>query len=415
MRILFIGSCSSFFLVPLAKALRAENPDVFLGVYGLNKPAGELNAADKAPFDHVISPIQGKLASSKKERLKAVWSLVKRNKEEGAFFEAALSGKLKAFITQKETELIEINVQEQIASISENYDLVQVHYLKERNLKLVEKVAPQRLLLSFWGSDLMQDEAPQLTQKKKELLQSCAGISIHGADLAFIACVKYGWNLKSKFSFALFPLNQVIFDGLDRFTQNDGKQFLTSFGAFDPGKRLVAMGYNAHPRFQHKAIIEHISTLDDGLMAQLHFVFTFAYGSATEEQKEIINCLEKHHCSYTVIDRYLEDEEVALLRKACDVFMFLTDSDAFSGTMIEYLYAGAQVITGTWLPFGKLRRAGIDFTEVEDVLDLNSSELLHSRLSENQLIRVKALISSSAPGKHWLAMYQKIIRQQQQA
>ena len=95
--------------------------------------------------------------------------------------------------------------------------------------------------------------------------------------------------------------------------------------------------------------------------------------------------------------------------------MFLTDSDAFSGTMIEYLYAGAQVITGTWLPFGKLRRAGIDFTEVEDVLDLNSSDLLHSRLSENQLIRVKALISSSAPGKHWLAMYQKIIRQQQQA
>lgn len=413
MRILFIGSCSSFFLVPLAKALRAESPDIFLGVYGLNKPAGELNAADKAPFDQVISPIQGKLASSKIERLKAVWSLVKQHKEESALIKAMLNGKLKAFITQKETALIEISVQEQIASISENYDLVQVHYLKESNLNLVTKVAPQRLLLSFWGSDLMQDEAPQLSQKKKKLLEACAGISIHGADLAFVACVKYGWKLKPKFSFALFPLNQAIFEGLDRYSQDDGKQFLNSFGGFDPSKRLIAMGYNAHPRFQHKAIIEHISTLDDGLMAQLHFVFTFAYGSAEEEQKEIITCLEKHQCTYTLIDRYLEDEEVALLRKACDVFMFLTDSDAFSGTMIEYLYAGAHVITGTWLPFGKLRRSGIEFTEVESVMDLNSSDLLYKRLNENQLQTVKSFISSSAPGKHWLAMYQKIIRQQQ--
>ena len=415
MRILFIGSCSSFFLVPLAKALRAENPDIFLGVYGLNKPAGELNAADKAPFDQVILPLQGKLASSKIERLKAVWGLVKQQKEEGALIKAMLMGKLKAFITQKETALIEISIQEQIAAISENYDLVQVHYLKAQNLQLVEKVAPQRLLLSFWGSDLMQDEPIQLTQKKKELLESCAGISIHGADLAFVACVKYGWNLRSKFSFALFPLNQAIFDGLDRFSQDDGKQFLKSFGAFDSSKKLVAMGYNAHPRFQHKAIIEHLSALDDGLMSQLHFVFTFAYGSAEEEQKEIINCLKKHDCTYTLIDRYLEDDEVALLRKACDVFMFLTDSDAFSGTMIEYLYAGAHVITGTWLPFGKLRRAGIDFTEVEDLTDLTSSDLLHYSSSKDQLPIVKALISSSAPGKHWLTMYQKIIRQQQKA
>jgi hypothetical protein len=412
MRILFIGSCSSFFLVPLAKALRKENPEVFLGVYGLLNPAGELSQEDQAVFDQVYPNIEGKLKEGKLARLKAVMQLIHDQGAPVAFWKAVFSGKVKSFITQKESELKILDQRRQIGEISKGFDLVQVHYLKENNLNLVEKVPANKLLLSFWGSDLMQAEDHHFTARKKKLLADCLGISIHGADLAFVASVKYGWNLRDKMSFALFPLNEEIIRGIDQSTKEDALAFLSEFGSIPKGRRIVAMGYNSHPRFKHLEILDHLHHLNEGLMEQMHFVFTFGYGHDPQEQENIVQKLQQYGCSYSIVDRYLENEEVGKLRNACDTFMFLTDSDAFSGTMIEYLYAGAHVITGTWLPFGKLRRAGIAFSEVEAVEDLRASDLLNWSAPQDQHQRVLDLIAASAPGKNWMAMYQKLLLQQ---
>lgn len=412
MRILFVGSCSSFFLVPLAKALKNENPDVFLGVYGLNNPAGNIVDTDISAFDRVYPEIEGELKEGKVARLKAVLQLIYEQGEQLTFWKSVFSGRVKSFITQKESELKILDQRRQIGEISKEFDLVQVHYLKENNLNLVEKVPANKLLLSFWGSDLMQAEDHNFTARKKSLLESCLGISIHGADLAFVACVKYGWHLRHKMSFALFPLNEDIFQSIDKYSKEECIQFLDEFGDVPQNRRIVAMGYNSHPRFKHLEILDHLHTLSKEVIEQLHFVFTFGYARDPLEQEKIVQKLQQYGCSYSIVDRYLENEEVGKLRKACDTFMFLTDSDAFSGTMIEFLYAGAHVITGTWLPFGKLGRAGIAFSEVEAVEDLHVSDLLTWSAPQDQHERILELMQTSSPGKNWMAMYQKLILQQ---
>ncbi len=412
MRILFIGSCSSFFLVPLAKALREENPEVFLGVYGLSNPAGELSQDDRAVFDTVYPTVEGRLKTGKFARLKAVLQLIHERRDQLGFWKAVFSGKGRTYITQKESELKTIDERHQIGEISKQFDLVQVHYLKESNLNLVEQVANNKLLLSFWGSDLMQAEDHAFTARKKQRLSDCLGISIHGADLAFVACVKYGWHLRNKISFALFPLNKEILRGIDQCSKEEAIEFLNEFGSVPKGKKIVAMGYNSQPRFQHLKALNHLEKLGDELMKDIHFVFTFGYGHDVEHEKKIVQKLDDCGCSYSIVDRFLENDEVGKLRKACDTFLFLVDSDAFSGTMIEYLYAGAHVITGTWLPFGKLRRAGIAFSEVEVVEDLRKEDLFSWSAPEDQHQRILALIENSSPGKNWMNMYRKLMLQQ---
>ena len=51
--------------------------------------------------------------------------------------------------------------------------------------------------------------------------------------------------------------------------------------------------------------------------------------------------------------------ETAMFRKACDALIQVQDTDVLSGSMLEHLYAGNAVVTGDWLPYGKLIAFGV--------------------------------------------------------
>ncbi len=55
---------------------------------------------------------------------------------------------------------------------------------------------------------------------------------------------------------------------------------------------------------------------------------------------------------------------------ASEIKLNLRDSDSLNASLIESLAAGNIVVNGSWLPYGKLRRLGIIYKEIEKLEDL---------------------------------------------
>ena len=71
------------------------------------------------------------------------------------------------------------------------------------------------------------------------------------------------------------------------------------------------------------------------------------------------------------------------LRLRTDIMIQVPDSDAFSATMIEVMFGGGILITGAWLPYGKLKRNGIYHCELEEFkyLAVNLQDIIENLTS----------------------------------
>jgi hypothetical protein len=91
------------------------------------------------------------------------------------------------------------------------------------------------------------------------------------------------------------------------------------------------------------------------------------YGGNVHYKDKIVRKLNSMDYQFTVLTSFLNDRQVAMLRKASDYFINLQITDQLSGSMLEHLYAGSTVLTGSWLPYNILDGLGIRLLKVNDV------------------------------------------------
>ncbi|MGB1032405.1 MAG: hypothetical protein ACPGWM_07310, partial [Flavobacteriales bacterium] len=233
MRVLFIGTCSSFFLVPLVRALKKNDPNFFASVLGLKNPAGELQDAELNVFDEIIDFPSRKLMGSKWQRLMQALQLILKQKRFGYLFWQLLKGNIKDAITNAESELIQDLNNKALTKLGSAYDLVQVHYLKNSNLKLASNFDSSKLILSFWGSDLLQDEDSNTRRFKREMMEKAVLITVQNEDLAQTIAVKYGWTFKEKIRSNLFLPNQAVLQSIAKANKSEARNFIRGFGELD--------------------------------------------------------------------------------------------------------------------------------------------------------------------------------------
>jgi len=109
----------------------------------------------------------------------------------------------------------------------------------------------------------------------------------------------------------------------------------------------------------------------------------------------------------------MPDREIALIRKASDVFINVQVTDQFSGSMQEHLFAENVVITGDWLPYKTLDERGVFMRKVSSVDDVGR-ELLHvahnlDSLRKNCLINPDIIWELSSWEKNiqsWVGLYE---------
>lgn len=407
MKLLFIGSCSSFFLVPLAKALKDSNPQLHLGVLDLVNPSGEVQEHELLVFDEIHHSPKTEITGSKSSRLLVALRAIIRDQGLGRLILMVLGGQIKKAVTNAESQIIELQNREELKHLFSRYDVIQTHYLKASNLQLAELAPPEKLILSFWGSDLLQDEGELARSHKLKILDSAKAITVQNEDLRQIIAIKYGWDFYQKVQCNLFLPNQTIFNQIKQGNRQDAIKWLRTFGPVDEDAVTVLLGYNSRPAMRVQETLDFLLNQTEDVITRLHFVFTFSYGKNEQTEREIVALLQHRNIPFTVINRYLKDEEMAIFRLSVDVLFQVPHTDAFSTTMIEHLYAGARVIIGTWLPYGKLRRTGLTFREIENYQQIPFDFLSNQRLMNNPPL-LDQMYEQEQSTQKWLEIYRSV-------
>lgn len=253
----------------------------------------------------------------------------------------------------------------------EEYHIIQVHFVSELQALafyfLRKKNRRARAIWTYWGSDLLR--APGLyLQWKKLVIGKVDAVSFVTKNLAERFHEIYSWKKEEM----IVDFGNAVFDRILRLQKREGikEECKEQFG-FPAGKYSVMVGYNARVEQQHKRIIAALADVRQEVKEKMHIVYHFSYGDASAEyRRELAELTEREGFSYTVVDDFLEDEEMARFRTATDIFVHGQTTDALSGSMQESLFAGSIVINGGWLKYPEFEEMGIRDIKFQNFSDL---------------------------------------------
>jgi len=304
----------------------------------------------------------------------------------------------------------------QFISKSDNYDICQIHVVNPQYwyLRDVLQKKCRNVVSSIWGSDFYR--VSRFSRQRQEMLYRISSAitftnrnTLEEFDRYFHK--RYSEKLKV-FRFGLAPLSEL--KNL-RLTKEKCRR---SLGIPDDSF-LVTIGYNANPGQQHLRILKSINDYGSRLPGNLYLLLPLTYGGPQNYRSSLKSWLEDSGLRYKVFSEFMQDREIAMIRKASDVFINVQVSDQFSGSMQEHLFAENVVITGDWLPYKTLDERGVFMHKISSVDDIgealvhvaNNLDSLRKRCLENPSI-IWELSSWEKNIQPWVDLYEKFLDSQ---
>ena len=250
------------------------------------------------------------------------------------------------------------------------FDVIHVHYVTRAALLLAKllKQSNTRIVVSYWGSDLLRKGARELKKESKFFSEiSCFTLSSDAMYEKFIKVYSHKYSERiNKVRFGVSGFLSIM-HVKETLSIEDCKK---SIGA-DPQKVLIAIGYNKAQGQQHDKVLSQIQTLDKSLQERIELVLQCGYGECSEEYwerlQQIISTLS---CKTIILTNYMSDIDVAKLRYAVDIYINAQITDAFSATMQEYLFSGAMVLNPIWLSYPEISEFGLSCVEYKDISEI---------------------------------------------
>lgn len=290
------------------------------------------------------------------------------------------------------------------------YDVVHFHFISVDSYFIVDQIKKNKsskIILSIWGSDLYKLNSAN----EKNFIRTCQKADIltftNQKTINYFRS-KYKWeknNLKLC-RFGLAPLDKL------KDLKTTKNEIKTKLG-WNTKKIAITIGYNLSPNQQHIEILnqfenEKIKKLSD----KIQLILPITYGGTLKYKKQLFKKLNHLPYEYRVYDTFLDDVEVAQIRKASDIMIQLQKTDQFSGSMQEHLFAHNIVITGSWLPYDTLKESNAWFIEIDKIEELatmllnimNNFESYWEKTQPNPEV-ILNLSSWEKNIKDWIALY----------
>ena len=253
----------------------------------------------------------------------------------------------------------------------ERYDFVQMYYCYSNHI-IPFLSENQKFITSIWGSDLFRQSGVYSYHYQLQALNRADIISIHSVEMKEVLLAKFGRHLSDKVHVALFPQETTLYEKLKNVSDSDVTAFKNKYDI--PTDRIViSIGHNAKRENNQTKIVHELGKLDQEIKDQIVCIFPLNYGSKDKELfgKELVDLCSAHGIIGRAFTEFFnvhqQASEYATFRKIQDVFVHLLISDALSHYVTEAMYAGNIVITGSWLPYGTFRSAGLSFNEIESI------------------------------------------------
>jgi len=279
--------------------------------------------------------------------------------------------------------------------IIRKYDIVHFHMFYP-GIFFLTPFFKQNVVLTLWGSDVLKSN-----KFKKMLL----GFTLKRVKT--VTCTNPSFRNKI-IEYYPFISNKIeVFPYMLKYIELVNSSYLNKTHS---KKTRIVVGSNSNSSQNHLEMLNAIkeSNLD---VNNLHLIIPLSYGRGSIDYKlQITNLVKSINCTYDIITKKLNDQELTNLRLNCEVFINLQDTDQLSGAMLETLCADNIVITGSWLNYDVLKSSGVSFYEIDEIFDLTS--LLNSINLKKRPVNREIIISEYLPKNvlfKWLSTYEKVL------
>ena len=232
----------------------------------------------------------------------------------------------------------------------DSYDAIHIHSVKLYHSLFagVLKKKCRVLATTIYGSDIYR--VGKITRfLLRRLFNKSNHISVATEEVKSDFVRFFGKKNMDKIKVAPFGLTQLAH--IDRIRNN--RTALMKELNIPEGKKIVTIGYNATPQQHQMEIIDLVSK--DPVCKELFYVIPLSYGN-DELKKKVKKHFEESGLPGVCFCDFWPGEEISKLRVISDIMIQVQDTDAFSASMAEYLYAGNIIITGSWLPYDSISK-----------------------------------------------------------
>ncbi len=272
--------------------------------------------------------------------------------------------------------------------------------------------AGRRVVLSFLGSDLWRTSGTVEYLLQGRACERADVITVGSAEMANALLAKWGRHLEPKLRFAGYPVTNLEAVLACREQRADFRARL----GISPEQVLVCVGNNGTPGNQHLPILRALASIEEPLRRRLVAVIPFTYGGDATYRAALTAEARTQPYETRVLETYQTEAEVGALRASTDVFIHLPITDQLSAAMLEAVCAGAVLVTGSWLPYSRLRTSRIYFHEVAQAADVTAclNHLLVTLPEQRERARgnterVLAAFHPRVTAGQWDAIYQELL------
>lgn len=318
--------------------------------------------------------------------------------------------KLRAYISLRKKRKLLSNLYK-----LDKYDITHLHFIDLQSSLLYKELkrTADKLILSVWGSDFYRS-SPWMRKIQKNLYD-VASLITFGNNITKEEFIRfYGERFRDRCRIARFGLSPLSeLKAIENLSQAECRNKLN----IPTSSKVITIGYNNDPNQQHLKILKSISKYKNDLPKDTFLILPMTYGGDNNYKNQVISEIKKLKIPFVVYDRFLQDREVAFIRKASDIMIQLQTTDQFSGSMQEHLYAENIVITGDWLPYDILDERGVFMLKVSSV-DEVGNKLLYAINNMNELKNkcrnnpkiIWELSSWERNINKWLEIYEEVLR-----
>lgn len=296
-----------------------------------------------------------------------------------------------------------------LLKICENYDIVDFHVFHRGVDSLINKLLRHKTVkITIWGSDFYRADIARREQHRKIYAQcNCIQLVTESFKQDFL---NYFQDFETKIRISNFGLYQ--FDIIDKVNKAPNKP-LFKFGQYKD-KIMVACGYNGSKGQQHKLIIAALKRIENRIKDKIYLVFPMTYGADLNYLHEVQKELEVINIPYTVVDKHLDNEEIARLRIETDLAVNIQITDAFSGSLQEHIFCENLLLVGDWLPYSLLDVKGIFYKKCSldnlslDILDCIENFSFYKKKTFGNKEKIHNISSWNVAGPRMSMIYKEM-------
>ena len=251
----------------------------------------------------------------------------------------------------------------------DKYDIVNVQFVDTLELFYSRYLAGKKskLILSYWGSDLLRKSNRELRYTWKGIKRADQ-ITFDNMDLYNKFRTTFSDKFDYKLNVAMFGL--PILDKIKENKESKVKEMIYEEMDLDSNKLVVAVGYAARPDQQHFKVLEQIQKLPKEYKERIQIVLQLTYPVNKEYTDLLSDYVKKTGCDTKLIFEKMTDSEVADLRIVTDIFINAQTTDAFSGTICENLFSDTLLINAKWLRYAEFEEYPFRFLEFQSFEDI---------------------------------------------